>query len=150
MPGEWFESQEDVDYGNPLELAPEIMLASRFLDTKEYDQSLSMFENIISHKNEIVRIYVYEIECELVYLYLRAGEIDKAKELYDKRLETYVKTYHKVSSAKKRLLCAVALRIENDLEQAQAIYDDIYAHRDEYLLRGEVTSDLDLMQDLLK
>ena len=150
MPDQWFEVEDDVDYSNPLELAPELMLASRYLDMKDYDNSKNTFENLYSHKNEIVRIYVNEIECELIYLYLLAGEIDRAKELYDKRLEAYIKAYQKVSSAKKRLLCAVALKIDDDHKKAQAIYDDLYTHRDEYLLQGEVSSDLDLMQDLLK
>lgn len=52
-------------------------------------------------------------------------------------------------SAKQRLLCAIALHLENDRDKAEAIYRSLESNSDQYLLQGEVKGDLDLMKNLL-
>ena len=52
-------------------------------------------------------------------------------------------------SSKQRVLCAVALYIDGDRDKAQAIYDALYAGREDYLLQGEVKSDLAIMRKIL-
>lgn len=150
MPDEWFETNEDTDYANPLEVAPELMLASRYLDAKDYDKAREMMEKLYEHKEALIPLYVNEIACELTYLYLVNDDIDRARELFDKKLKTYVETYQKVMSSKKRLLCAIALKMDGNREKAQAVYDELLSRQGDYLHQGEVASDLDLMQDLLK
>lgn len=149
MPEEWFNADTDINYRNALELAPLIMLGSRYLDMEDYGKSIEIHEQLYSHKEEIIKLYVNEIASELVYLYLIKGDTEHASQLYDNKLKTYTENYQKVLSSKKRLLCAIALKMENDREKAQTIYDELKAQQSDYLLQGEVASDLHLMQSLL-
>lgn len=149
MPDEWFVMPEDVDYGNPLEVSLPMMYASRRLDMKDYAGAKAVFGQLYDHKDRIIGLYVKEIACELAYLYILSGDTSRAEGLLDKELMTYINTYRKVMSSKTRLLCAISLFIDRDAAAARDIYENLEARKDEYLLQGEVASDLALMEDML-
>lgn len=149
MPDSLFPVPDNVDYSNTLEVCIPVMHASRLVDDSHFDAAITEFENLYSHKDEIVKIYVNEIACELVYLYLVTGHPEKARIIYDDSLKKYVEPYAHFMSSKKRLLCAVALCLDNDRARAEQIYGDLLATKDSYLLQGEVKSDLALMEALL-
>ena len=149
MPEEYFECPTDIDYRNALEVSIPLMYSSRLVDEMKYDEALKCLESLYSHKEEIMPLYVKEIACELAFLYLRTGNIGKAAALLDKDLRKYVETYRKTMSSKERLLCAVALYLDNDEAKAREIHDRLKERQGEYLLQGEVCSDLALMEDML-
>lgn len=149
MPDEFFLMQESIDYRDTLQVSIPVMAASRLLDEGRIADARKSFEELYRHSADIMPLYVKEIACELTYIYLVEGEIDKAKELYTKDLQKYVKAYSKVMSSKERLLCAVALRMDNNPEKARGIYETLVSRRDHYLLQGEVNSDIALMKELL-
>lgn len=149
MPDELFVLPAEIDYANTLEAALPLMHASRLLDRMDYTAALAEFESIYSHKNDMIQLYANEIACELVYLYLVTGQAEKARAIYDDSLKKYVETYARFMSSKKRLLCAVALCLDNDRARAEQIYGDLLSAKDSYLLQGEVKSDLALMEALL-
>lgn len=150
MPDEFFLTPKDIDYKDALQVSIPIMAASRLLDEGRIADARKSFEELYRHRADIMPLYVKEIACELTYIYLADGEIDKAKELYTKDLQKYVKVYSKVMSSKERLLCAVALRMDNNPEKAREIYETLVSRRDNYLLQGEVKSDIALMKELLQ
>lgn len=53
-------------------------------------------------------------------------------------------------SSKERILCAIALYLENDTQKAHEICDNLRKRQNDYLLQGEVKSDLAIMADMLK
>lgn len=150
MPDELFSNPKDIDYKNALEVSIPLMYSGRLIDNFEYEEALSVLESLYSHKDEIMPLYVKEIECELVFLYLRSGNIEKAEALLDKDLRKYIDTYRKMMSSKERILVAIALYIDNDEAKAKEIYDNFHSRQDQYLLQGEVKSDLALIHDMLK
>lgn len=149
MPAEWFVVADDFDYGNSLELSIPVMAMSRLVDEMKYDEALRGFESLYEHRSEMMRLFAYEIACELVFLRLITGDVSGAKSLYDKDLKKYIDDYRTVMSSKERILCAVALIGEQNRTKAVGIYDDLYARKDSYLLQGEVKSDLALMSSML-
>ena len=149
MPDEYFENPEHIDYRNPLEVSVPLMYSSRLVDEMKYAEALECIESIYSHKEEIMPLYVKEIACELAFLYLRTGQSEKADKLLDKELRKYIETYRKMMSSKERLLCAIALYLEHDKPKAGKIYSDLRSRQDDYLLQGEVKSDISLMDDML-
>lgn len=150
MPAEFFKKPKNLDYKDALQVSVPIMAASRLLDEGKIAEARKSFEELYRHKEEIMPLYVKEIACELTYIYLVEGETDKAKELYTKDIQKYVKLYSKVMTSKLRLLCAEALIMDKDPEKAHEIYDSLVSHRDNYLLQGEVNSDIALMKELLQ
>ncbi len=150
MPAEWFVTEGEPDYRNPLEVSIPLMEASRLIDEMKWDEAHAAFGRIYIHKTELMPLYTLETACELVFTSLVTGDTDRARELYDTKLKRYIETYRKVMSSKERILCAVALHLENDPGKARSIYDTLARRRDSYLLQGEVKSDLAIMDTMLK
>lgn len=149
MPDEWFEWKTDINYKNPLEVSIPIMHASRLIDEMRWEEAYSEFQHLYNHKADIMQLYVNEITCELAYCALLTGRKEEAEALLDDKLRKYIDTYKKMMSAKQRLLCAIALYLENDRKKGEAIYSSLESNSDQYLLQGEVKSDLALMKNLL-
>ena len=61
----------------------------------------------------------------------------------------YIETYRKVMSSKQRLLCAKALYLDADRNKAMEIFYALESSENEYLLQGEVKSDLAIMRHFL-
>lgn len=150
MPDEWFEVPREIDYSNQLQISIPLMNASRLLDMMQYSDALSEFEGLYAHKKEIIGLFVKEIACELVFLRLICGKTEQAAELLDKDLRKYIDDYRKMMSSKERILCAIALYLENNPQKAHEICDNLRKRQNDYLLQGEVKSDLAIMADMLK
>lgn len=150
MPDEFFEDPTDIDYHNALEVSIPLMYSSRLVDEMKYTEALEYLESLYSHKEDIMPLYVKEIACELSFLYLRTGHFEKAEALLDKDIRKYIESYRKMMSSKERLLCAMALHLDKDETKAREIYTNLLYRKDEYLLQGEVSSDLALMEDMLQ
>ncbi len=149
MPDEWFESIGDINYKNGLQVSVPLMEASRLIDEMRWDEAYDKFKELYSHKDEIMQLYVKEIACELIFTSLVTDRIEEARMLFDKGMKTYIEAYRKVSSAKERILCTVALIMDNDSDKAFAIYENVARRKNQYLLKGEVKSDLAVMEKLL-
>ena len=149
MPDDLFLNPDEIDYRNALEVSIPLMYASRLVDMMEYDKALIIIENLYSHKDEIMPLYVKEIACELAFLYLRLGYSEKARVLLDKDLRKYIDAYRKMMSSKERLLAAISLYMDKDEATASEIYNRLNSRKEEYLLQGEVKSDLALIADML-
>lgn len=149
MPEKWFCQEGDVDYKNPLEVSVPLMRASRLIDEMKFEDAYQELDELYRHKADIISLYVNEIACELAFCAMATGRKERAVELLDKKLRKYIDGYCRVMSSKQRVLCAVALYIDGDRDKAQAIYDALYSGREDYLLQGEVKSDLAIMREIL-
>lgn len=149
MPGSWFEWKTDIDYKNPLEVSIPLMHASRLIDEMKIEEAYKEFGELYSHKDEIMQLYVNEIECELLFCALCTGNTEYARQLFTPKLQKYIEAYSKVMSSKLRILCAIALFLDNDRTKALEIYRKLESDEDKYLLQGEVKSDLAIMNHIL-
>ncbi len=149
MPEDLFFNPQNINYKNALEVSIPLMYASRLIDRMEYEEALTEMEALYAHKDEIMPLYVKEIACELAFLHLRTGNVEKAEKLLDKDLRKYINTYRKMMSSKERILVAMALYLDKDEAKARNLYEQFNARKNEYLLQGEVKSDLALIEDML-
>ncbi len=149
MPDEWFVPDSEINYKNPMEVAVPLMHASRTIDEMEWEKAYKEIEKLYEHKDEIMTLYVNEIACELLFCALVTGRIERANEILDAKLKKYIESYSKVMSSKMRILCAMALYLDNDREKAEKIYKSLKEAQPNYLLQGEVKSDLAIMQSIL-
>lgn len=146
MPDEYFILPAKADYSNPMNISLFLMSASRKLDMLDFESTLRDFEELYSHKSEIMPLLVKEIECELIFLRLAGGETEKAKELMTPALMKYLADYSKTMSSKARTLAAIALYLENDRAKANTIYQNLINNKENYLLQGEVLSDIAILE----
>lgn len=150
LPKEWFITDERIDYRNAMELSLPLMYAGILLDEMKFEEALDKYSELYSHRNDMIALYVKEITCELIFINLVCGNCEKATELLTKDIERYLEAYRKVMSSKERQLCAIALIKDNDREKAMTIYNNLLARENQYLLQGEVKSDLALMKHILE
>ena len=149
MPDDLFSLPKDINYKNALEVSIPLMYAGRLIDSFDYEKALECILILYSHKDEIMPLYVKEIACELAFLYLRTGNTEKADKLLDKDLRRYINTYRKMMSSKERLLIAISFYLDNDEAKAHKLYEKFKSRKDEYLLQGEVKSDIAIIEDML-
>lgn len=149
MPDSLFTNPKQIDYKNTLEVTLPLMHASRLIDMMEYEDALIEMEALYEHKEDIMQLYQREISCELAFLYLRTGKIEKADKILNKDLRKYIDTYRKVMSSKERLLVAISFFLDNDKAKACELYERFRSRLDEYLFQGEAKSDLALIEDFL-
>lgn len=149
MPVDWFEWRTDIDFKNPLEVSIPLMYASRLIDEMNFEDAYSKFNDLYSHKADIIQLYVNEIACELAFCAMVTGYKEEAHTLLDDKLRKYIEAYRKVMSSKQRLLCAIALYLDNDKDKAIEIYQSLNDTKEKYLLQGEVKSDLAIMDWML-
>lgn len=149
MPDEWFVVPEQINYKNPLEVSIPMMAASRLVDQLEFEKAEKAFETLYEHKREIIGLYLKEIECELIFLRLMAGDIDGARKLLTPALRKYIEAYRNTMSSKERILFAITLIMEGDPDRATEIYNNLDRRQTDYLLQGEVLSDLAIMETIL-
>lgn len=148
MPEEWFH-QEETDYRNALQATVRIIIASRTLDMEKWETAYNELEEVIAHKKELIGLLVLEVECELLFTALVTGRKQRAEALYTQELENYIRKYKKIVSSKQRQLCALALYREKDATKAKEIYETVRRRKEEYLMQGEVKSDIALMKSIL-
>ena len=58
-----------------------LMKAGRLIDLEQWDDAYREHEMLYGHKEEIMPLYVREIECELLFLALVTGRMAQAREL---------------------------------------------------------------------
>lgn len=150
MPSEWFLIDEAyADYKNPLLVHIRLMAASRLLDEEKWEEAYVALTGIYEHKADIMGLYVKEVACELLFSAMVTGRTEQASALYaDNELKNYIQQFKGVMSSKQRILCAVALYLENDSAKAQSIYETLQQQH-HYLMQGEVKSDLSIMNAIL-
>lgn len=151
MPDEWFQDIEVTDYSNILQVATKLLYASRLMDRKEYEAALPYFEEMARHRCEIIGLYRKEIDCELLFLEVTGDyRTELIEKLYTDKLKKYIERYKTMMSSKQRLHCALTLFCDCEGTKAKNIYLNVLAKRDKYLLQGEVATDLDLMETMLR
>lgn len=149
MPDSWFRWTTDIDFKNPLEVGLPLMYASRLIDKMDFEEAYQKFDELYSHKSDIIQLYVNEIACELAFCAMVTGRPAIASELFDSKLTRYIEAYRGVMSSKQRILCAKALYLDNNRPEALSIHNTLEHSRDQYLLQGETKSDLAIMRHLL-
>ena len=149
MPAEWFSQTEDINYKDALQVTIALMSASRLLDCEEWEAAYNAFEKIMSHRHEVIGLLIKENACELLFTALVTKRTARAEELYTDELDTYIRQYKDVTSSKQRLLCALALYRDKDTAKAKEIYEATCQRKNKYLMQGEVSSDIALMNQSL-
>ncbi|MGL5272763.1 MAG: M50 family metallopeptidase, partial [Phocaeicola sp.] len=150
MSDEYFVEKSEIDYSNIFQVSIQLICASRYIDQFQYEKAQQMFEEAMKHKEKIVALLVKEMRCELLFLELIGKRREEVIEsLYDKELDKYVKTYSKVMSAKQRLLFALSLCRDKNRVAAEAILNEVKCKQEAFLMKGEVLSDIAIMEDCL-
>lgn len=149
MPAEWFAEEEVPDYGDGLQLSSHLMKVSRLMDEAEWESAHMALEAVMAHQPPVEGLLRREVECELLFTSLVTGRSDRADALFSEALMRHVRLYQDSMSSKQRLLFAIALCRDKDVEKAQGILGQVIARKDSYLLQGEVTSDIEQMRLLL-
>lgn len=150
MPAEWFDCDPVDDPKDLIRLASRLNHQARLIDEGRFVEAHTAVADLLAHFDELPQIVRFELAGEYVFIELLATGCKEIVEKYwTKKQADYVKAGAKFSSAKQRILFVYALYAENDADKARQIYRDTLHLQDDYLIAGEVRSDLALMKELL-
>lgn len=150
MPAEWFDSDSMDDPKDLIRLASCLNHQARLIDQGRFVEAHTAVADLLAHFDELPQIVRFELAGEYVFTeLLTTGRKEIVEKYWTKKQADYVKASAKFSSAKQRILFAYALYAENDADKARQIYRDTLRLQDDYLIAGEVRSDLALMKELL-
>lgn len=150
MPAEWFDSDPMDDPKDLIRLASRLNHQARLIDQGRFVEAHTAVADLLAHFDELPQIVRFELAGEYVFTeFLTTGRKEIVEKYWTKKQADYVKASAKFSSAKQRILFAYALYAENDADKARQIYHDTLRLQDDYLIAGEVRSDLALMKELL-
>ena len=150
MPAEWFDSDPMDDPKDLIRLASRLNHQARLIDQGRFVEAHTAVADLLAHFDELPQIVRFELAGEYVFTeLLTTGCKEIVEKYWTKKQADYVKAGAKFSSAKQRILFAYALYAENDADKARQIYHDTLRLQDDYLIAGEVRSDLALMKELL-
>lgn len=150
MPAEWFDSDPMDDPKDLIRLASHLNHQARLIDEGRFVEAHTAVADLLAHFDELPQIVRFELAGEYVFTeLLTTGCKEIVEKYWTKKQADYVSAGAKFSSAKQRILFAYALYAENDADKARQIYRDTLRLQDDYLIAGEVRSDLALMKELL-
>lgn len=150
IPERYFTCNEPINYKNPLQINLYLMVIGKLMDEEQWEICYNKLEDLMKHKDEMLDLFVKETASELLFISLITGKKERAQELYTEELARYIQQYAKIMSSKQRILCAIALYMEEDRVKAEKIYKKLALQQDKLLMQGEVKMDLALMASILK
>ncbi len=150
IPERYFTCNEPINYKNPLQINLYLMVIGKLMDEEQWEICYNKLEDLMKHKDEMLDLFVKETASELLFISLITGRKERAQELYTEELARYIQQYAKIMSSKQRILCAIALYMEEDRVKAEKIYKKLALQQDKLLMQGEVKMDLALMASILK
>lgn len=150
IPERYFTCNEPINYKNPLQINLYLMVIGKLMDEEQWEICYNKLEDLMKHKDEMLDLFVKETASELLFISLITGKKERAQELYTEELARYIQQYAKIMSSKQRILCAIALYMEEDRVKAEKIYKKLALQQEKLLMQGEVKMDLALMASILK
>lgn len=138
-----FQIKEESSVANPLNTNLRLLEYNYYLDKMDFENAKISIDSLVPYLDEIILIYVNEINCERIFLEL-IGECDKnfIDELYDVDLAIYIKK-SKFMINKIRLLMAYEAFYNQDKEKAMDYYEELKDLYENYPVKGE--ADMELM-----
>lgn len=150
IPERYFTCNEPINYKNPLQINLYLMVIGKLMDEEQWEICYNKLEDLMKHKDEMLDLFVKETASELLFISLITGRKERVQELYTEELARYIQQYAKIMSSKQRILCAIALYMEEDRVKAEKIYKKLALQQEKLLMQGEVKMDLALMASILK
>lgn len=140
MPIEWFYIKEGADLNNPLVTSLKIMEANYYHDKLYFTQAQKCYEDILENAPKIIKLYEYEINCELLFLEILNGNMKRVEELYTKNLRNYIKVTDCYIS-RKRLMYAYNLIVLKDEKKADMVLADFEKVKKTYPIKADIESE---------
>ena len=149
MPDEMFPAEEQVNWKDGVQVNWQLMVVARLENQHRWEEAYALLQEGLAHRQHFAALFQQELTLEMVFVCLMTGRTDEARERYTERLRKYVKQFMKTQSSKQRIHFATTLLLDGNREEALRLLENLKAHRDEYLLQGEVEMDIELMEQLL-
>lgn len=150
MPEEWFNNPEITDYKNIFQVGEKQAFAARLIDQERFEEAHVILNELHLHEKEIIAVLAKEIACDLLFIELHHYQNNlRADELYTDDLKKYVLENSKMMSSKQLVRCAWAHYIEDAFDESKAIYEKTLSMKNNYLMLGEVESNLEMMEKIV-
>lgn len=148
LPEEWFADVDITSADGLLTRNVALYKLAAMCDLFQFREALTLME-VLHQSQKYSGILQYELECEMVFLYLVLGQKEQAMALWEnQQLQQYAENMKSCSTAKWRLMWALAKYEACDEAKAQQMFTHIQSHATEFLMAGEVKSDIAIITHL--
>ncbi len=151
MPYEWFVLPEGADLSNSSNATIRIMEGNWFFDRLQFEEAKTCYETLLDDSIKLLDVHKMELECEVLFfelLNMRREEV--IKELYTRKMKSYIKTMSTVSINKKRLQYALCLyeKKEGWEKELDKIYEEALKLKETYPVKAEVEGEMEVFEFL--
>ena len=118
---------------------------------KQFEEAKTCYETLLDDSIQLLDMHKMELQCEVLFFELiNMRSEDVIKELYTRKMKSYIKMMSSVYINKKRLQYAICLYErkkgwENELEK---IYEEALKIRDTYPVKAEVEGEMEVFDFL--
>jgi len=147
VPATMFDDNTPVDWSDDIQANWQLMVVSRLEDQRRWEDAYQLLSEAVTAKG-ILPIIDNELRLEMIFVCLVTGRVDEARALYTDRLKQYLHQYMPTQSGKQRVQYAITLLLDHDPAAAHTLLATLRTHRGDYILQGETTMDLELMEEL--
>jgi len=147
LPDEMF-NEEPVDWSDGIQANWQLMVVGRMEAEHRWEDALRLINEALAEP-QMMPLLANEFSLEKIFICLITGRNDEARALDTDQLRDYVHKFERTQSGKQRITFAVALLQNNKKDEAISILNNLKAHRDNYLMQGEVATDIELMEYVL-
>ena len=144
MPEDWFSLPMEPDWSNALVCTLATFRCGYFHDSFDFAQAKESAENILVHGVGLVDLYRNLLTIELVFYAALEGNIEKVKELYTKKLQSFM-LLMKTSLSAQRLFYTHASLVEQDEEKAVKHLKQFEKIAATFPYEGEIESERELI-----
>ena len=151
MPYEWFVLPEEADLSNPSNAAIRILEGNWFFDKLQFEEAKTCYETLLDDSIRLLDVHKMELQCEVLFFELmNMQRKDVIKDLYTRKMKSYIKTMSSVSINKKRLQYALCLyeRKKGWEEELEKIYEEALKMRDTYPVKAEIEGEMEVFDFL--
>lgn len=145
MPIEWFYIKDGADINNPLVTSLKIMEANYYHDKLNFEMAKKCYEDILENSPKIIKLYENEIKCELLFLEILNGNLEKVEEIYTKELRNYIKITECYIS-RKRLMYTYNLMVLKDKNKADKLLGEFERVKKTYPVKSEIESEEEIIK----
>lgn len=146
MPDEWFEMPDivEIDLNNPLIVGAALNRCSWLMARRDFDGAMKICQHLSENLDPKNMVYLNEAKCELLFLKIIKNS-DEIEKLYTNDLKKYL-TIMGRSLSYKRLMFAIHLIHEKNIDKADKIYHEMQELGKTYLPKGQASFELGLVE----
>jgi len=147
LPATMFNDDAPIDWSDGIQANWQMYVIARMEAEHRWEDAYQLISQALADER-LLPLIAIELKLDMAFVCLLTGRKDEAHALYDDQLQSYAQRFSRTQSSKQRIIFTVTLLLHEQTSEALAILNNMKAHRNDYLMQGEVATDIELMEHI--